>query len=73
MCVPINLEEYPSTVIADQLTLIERDLFSAIEVPELLNMSWQKENKHQIAPNVCAMVERTNLVSFFFYNILLKF
>ena len=58
----IALEELPASVIADQLTLIEWDLFTSIEVPELLNMSWKAKNRLEIAANVVAMVERTNLV-----------
>lgn len=60
----IALEELPASVIADQLTLIEWDLFTSIEVPELLNMSWKAKNRLEIAANVVAMVERTNLVSY---------
>lgn len=60
----LGLEEIPASTLAEQLTLIEWQLFSSIKVPELLNMSWKSDRKHEVAYHVVTMVERTNLLSY---------
>jgi hypothetical protein len=49
--------------LARQLTLIEAKLFNEIKPWELLNLAWSRKDKEQKAPNVLAMIKRTNLVT----------
>lgn len=48
---------------ARQLTLIEADLFRAIKPWELLNLAWSRKDKEQKAPNVLAMIARSNVIT----------
>ncbi len=49
--------------LARQLTLIEAKLFCAIKPWELLNLAWSRKDKEQKAPNVLAMIARSNVVT----------
>ncbi|RHY01921.1 hypothetical protein DYB36_001033 [Aphanomyces astaci] len=62
---------------ADQLTLLEQHNFHRIDHRELTNKNWTTEFKHDVAPNVMALIEleilhpklqavqRANMVAFF--------
>lgn len=52
------------TELARQLTLIEYSYFSAIEVPELMFSNWKKDNKKELSPNVCKLIDHFNRVIF---------
>ncbi len=54
--------EWPCIEIARQLTIIEFEIFEKIQPKELLNQSWNKENRRQRAPNIGKMIARTNQV-----------
>jgi len=65
---PKNLQSFTfndlhAQEVARQLTLIEFDLFKAIQPKELLNQCWNKKNKQELAPNVVSMIKRFNDVS----------
>jgi hypothetical protein len=49
--------------VARQLTLVEQQLFMAIEPSELLGLAWTKKDKAKRAPNLLKFIDRFNLVS----------
>jgi hypothetical protein len=49
--------------IARQITLIEHQLYKAIQPTECLGLKWTKPNKNELAPNICKMINRFNQVS----------
>uniref|UniRef100_A0A6B2L162 Ras-GEF domain-containing protein n=1 Tax=Arcella intermedia TaxID=1963864 RepID=A0A6B2L162_9EUKA len=51
-------------VIAQQLTLIEWEIYVKIREVELLNQSWSKEKRQPIAQNVVQLMQRANRTSF---------
>eukprot|EP00005_Dracoamoeba_jomungandri_P000702 CAMPEP_0174257274 /NCGR_PEP_ID=MMETSP0439-20130205/6438_1 /TAXON_ID=0 /ORGANISM="Stereomyxa ramosa, Strain Chinc5" /LENGTH=993 /DNA_ID=CAMNT_0015340291 /DNA_START=75 /DNA_END=3056 /DNA_ORIENTATION=+ len=57
--------------IAEQLTLVESNLYCAIEPQELLNQSWNSPKLQYRAPNVIAMINRANAVSFWVASMIL--
>eukprot|EP01113_Clastostelium_recurvatum_P031889 TRINITY_DN4032_c0_g1_i8.p1 TRINITY_DN4032_c0_g1~~TRINITY_DN4032_c0_g1_i8.p1 ORF type:complete len:1665 (+),score=458.48 TRINITY_DN4032_c0_g1_i8:252-5246(+) len=57
--------------IAQQLTIIEFDLFCRIQPSELFNQAWNgKVAKHK-APHILALIQRTNRLSFWIASLLL--
>lgn len=58
----LDITEWSSVEIARQLTLIEFDIFEKIQPRECLKQAWNKENRQEKAPNIYAMIERTNRV-----------
>ncbi|KAF2070563.1 hypothetical protein CYY_008110 [Polysphondylium violaceum] len=56
-------DEVDPIEIARQLTLIDSDLFRAINSKELLSLSWQKSDKEKRSPNLLKMIYRFNEVS----------
>ena len=49
--------------IARQVTLLEFDLYRAIQPSELVGSPWMKENKHQLSPNLLKMINFSTEVS----------
>eukprot|EP01102_Stenamoeba_stenopodia_P018147 TRINITY_DN661_c1_g1_i1.p1 TRINITY_DN661_c1_g1~~TRINITY_DN661_c1_g1_i1.p1 ORF type:complete len:1017 (+),score=351.00 TRINITY_DN661_c1_g1_i1:339-3389(+) len=49
--------------LARQLTLMEYDLFKQANPSEYLKQGWKKADKMTRSPNICAMIDRFNLVS----------
>ncbi|ETW05634.1 hypothetical protein, variant [Aphanomyces invadans] len=43
--------------VADQLTLLEEHMFHKVQHRELTNKNWTTEFKHDVAPNVMALIE----------------
>jgi son of sevenless-like protein len=51
--------------IAEHLTMIEYGIFSDIRLSEITSQAWNnKVHRREKAPNVVAMIERSNKVSF---------
>ena len=51
--------------ITEHLTMIEYGIFSDIRLSEITSQAWNnKANRRERAPNVVAMIERSNKVSF---------
>jgi len=52
--------------VADQLTLIEWEMYKEVEDGEFLHLNWKKDDakKKRLAPNVINLVERFNSVSY---------
>jgi len=59
-----SLLEIPASTLAEQLTLKESKMYRSIQAPELLNLAWKADNKESVAPNVVAIINRTNKVSY---------
>lgn len=51
--------------IARQVTLLEFDLYRAVQPSELVGCTWMKENKSTSSPNLLKMISFTNNVSTF--------
>ena len=58
--------------VARQLTILEHQLFSAIEGRELLNQCWNKDNKEVDAPNVTLTIRRFNQMSGWITSLIVK-
>jgi len=50
--------------IAEQLTLISWDIFSSIDLHELLNGAWSNVKTRHTAPHVISLIKRFNQISF---------
>lgn len=59
----VTINSYGALEIARQLCIISHKNFSKIEVKELLNVSWTKENKEILSPNVINLIRRSNNIS----------
>ena len=55
-----SLVKVHATELARQLTLVEHELFRAIEPPELLFANWKRDAKRDLAPHVCAVIDHFN-------------
>ncbi len=58
--------------VARQLSILEHNLFSAIEGCELLNQCWNKEQKEIDAPNVTLTIRRFNQMSGWITSLIVK-
>ena len=58
--------------VARQLTLLEFDLFTAIEMSELMGLRWNTPEKEVVSPNVMKMIRRFNQTSLWVQTILLR-
>mmetsp|Transcript_9301 Transcript_9301/g.23316 ORF Transcript_9301/g.23316 Transcript_9301/m.23316 type:complete len:480 (-) Transcript_9301:83-1522(-) len=60
----LNFLDLNVSEVAEQLTLIESEMFRRIQSHEFLKLSWRSKDRAVLAPGVVAMVERFNMVSF---------
>ena len=63
---PLNakmLHMFTADEVAQQLVLMESEMFTCITSPELLMQAWTKSDKHQAAPVVTAMANHFNHIS----------
>jgi hypothetical protein len=60
-----------SQEIAQQLTVIEYNLFSKIQPSELINQAWNGQAARRRAPHVLDLIQRTNRLSFWIASLLL--
>lgn len=51
------------TKLAQQLTLVDHEIFSSIHLKELLNQAWAKKDKASRSPNVMLFIQRFNEIS----------
>eukprot|EP00004_Rigifila_ramosa_P000430 TRINITY_DN1045_c0_g1_i6.p1 TRINITY_DN1045_c0_g1~~TRINITY_DN1045_c0_g1_i6.p1 ORF type:complete len:1041 (+),score=256.98 TRINITY_DN1045_c0_g1_i6:81-3125(+) len=58
----VTLDASPR-VMAEQLTLIDSEVFRSIHAKEFIGQAWAKKNKYERAPRIMAMIERFNAVS----------
>eukprot|EP01125_Pyxidicula_operculata_P022602 TRINITY_DN938_c0_g3_i2.p1 TRINITY_DN938_c0_g3~~TRINITY_DN938_c0_g3_i2.p1 ORF type:complete len:999 (-),score=200.13 TRINITY_DN938_c0_g3_i2:36-3032(-) len=59
----IKFRDINSIELARQITLQEKILFDKIRLWECLNEAWTKDNKNDIAPNICSFIQRFNYIS----------
>lgn len=57
-----TLLDFKSKALAEQMTLLDLELFSSIDVAEVLN--WAKEQKEELIPNLTKFTEHFNNVSY---------
>ncbi len=55
--------DFPPSKIAQQLTYIDFQMFSAVRFDEFYHCAWSKKNCEQNAPNLVRLIERFNKVS----------
>lgn len=53
-------EDLAPIEVADEMTLIEFEMFKKIKEREFLNLSWKNVKDHKAARNIKRMVERVN-------------
>ena len=63
--------DFHAEELAKQLTLIDAKNFHNIEIPEIL--SWGKEQKEELSPNLCIFTEHFNKVSYWCRTHVLSF
>lgn len=57
-----SLLDFKSETLAEQMTLLDADLFQKIEIPEVL--LWAKEQKEELSPNLTTFTEHFNKMSY---------
>ncbi|KFM63473.1 Rap guanine nucleotide exchange factor 1, partial [Stegodyphus mimosarum] len=57
-----SLLDFKSENIAEQMTVLDADLFQKIEIPEVL--LWAKEQKEELSPNLTTFTEHFNKMSY---------
>ncbi|XP_076335350.1 rap guanine nucleotide exchange factor 1-like [Tachypleus tridentatus] len=57
-----SLLDFKSEVLAEQMTLLDAELFQKIEIPEVL--LWVKEQKEDLSPNLTSFTEHFNKMSY---------
>jgi len=57
--------------VADQLTLIDLEIYRSIQATELLGQKWTKEGSRLLAPNLTALLQRVNKISYWFAHMIL--
>ncbi|XP_076464153.1 son of sevenless homolog 1-like [Babylonia areolata] len=58
--------------IARQVTLVEFDLYRAIQPSELVGSPWMKANKHQLSPNLLKMINFSTQFTFWLEKCILE-
>ncbi|XP_056146181.1 rap guanine nucleotide exchange factor 1b isoform X3 [Lampris incognitus] len=67
---PGNLHDFRSHEIADQLTLLDAELFYKIEIPEVL--LWAKEQNEEKSPNLTQFTEHFNNMSYWVRSLIIQ-
>ncbi|XP_078406138.1 rap guanine nucleotide exchange factor 1-like isoform X5 [Cetorhinus maximus] len=67
---PGTLHDFHSHEIAEQLTLLDADLFYKIEIPEVL--LWAKEQNEEKSPNLTEFTEHFNNMSYWVRSIIIQ-
>ncbi|XP_039272030.2 rap guanine nucleotide exchange factor 1-like isoform X1 [Styela clava] len=65
-----TVADFSSERIAEQMTLLDLELFQKIEIPEVLQ--WAKEQSEELSPHLTAFTEHFNKMSFWTRTIILK-
>jgi len=66
----MSIHEFSSEKIAEQLTLLDQELFQKLEIPEMLR--WSKEQSEEHSPNLTRFTEHFNNMSFWTRSIILQ-
>ncbi|XP_063066927.1 rap guanine nucleotide exchange factor 1b isoform X2 [Engraulis encrasicolus] len=67
---PGTLHDFRSHEVADQLTLLDAELFYKIEIPEVL--LWAKEQNEEKSPNLTQFTEHFNNMSYWVRSIIIQ-
>ena len=67
-----ELKSYSIPSYVQFITVLESSLFDAIELEEFLDKNWQKENKTELAPNLCLLSDHFNNVSLWVGSVILS-
>ncbi|XP_028830462.1 rap guanine nucleotide exchange factor 1b isoform X3 [Denticeps clupeoides] len=67
---PGTLHDFRSHEVADQLTLLDAELFYKIEIPEVL--LWAKEQNEEKSPNLTEFTEHFNNMSYWVRSIIIQ-
>lgn len=62
--------DFSSVKIAEQMTLLDLELFQKIEIPEVLQ--WAKEQSEELSPHLTAFTDHFNRMSFWTRTMILK-
>ncbi|KAG2389351.1 hypothetical protein C9374_013911 [Naegleria lovaniensis] len=62
---PFNIKQWEPSEIAKQITLLESNIFTAIEPKEFFGLGWTKKDKMTRAPNISHLTEQFNNLSTF--------
>jgi len=68
----VSLLHFDAKDLAQQMTLIDSELFRAIRLHELAGQAWNAKDKDVRAPNLLRLISHTNRVSFWIANSILK-
>jgi son of sevenless-like protein len=69
---PFDILQWSALEIARQMTIIESELFNAVEPKECFGLAWSKENKEDLAPNLVALSNRFQQVTLWIVNTILS-
>lgn len=61
---PLEFMNIDPLELARQITLVDRDAFTAIQAKEFLDQGWEKPDKDKRSPNVTQMIRNTNNLTF---------
>eukprot|EP00005_Dracoamoeba_jomungandri_P000989 CAMPEP_0174254994 /NCGR_PEP_ID=MMETSP0439-20130205/4324_1 /TAXON_ID=0 /ORGANISM="Stereomyxa ramosa, Strain Chinc5" /LENGTH=335 /DNA_ID=CAMNT_0015336935 /DNA_START=320 /DNA_END=1324 /DNA_ORIENTATION=- len=61
-----HLLGYTPTQLAQQLTILDAEMFQAINPNEFFKTAWSKDDKEKKAPNIVRMISRFNNLSYWF-------
>ncbi|XP_013420266.1 rap guanine nucleotide exchange factor 1 isoform X3 [Lingula anatina] len=67
---PMHLTLFKSQDIAEQMTLMDAELFQRIEIPEMLR--WSREQSEESCPNLTEFTEHFNKMSYWCRSLILK-
>lgn len=67
-----KLVDFSPKDIAQELTIIDSNLFSKIQASECIQKKWDKENRIKNSPNIHRIIERSNLFSLYLASEILK-
>ncbi|ELP86635.1 guanine nucleotide exchange factor, putative [Entamoeba invadens IP1] len=59
--------------VARHITVVQFELFRKIPVEELLSQCWMKKDNKTLTPNIVAMIQMTNKISYLVQNMILSF
>lgn len=60
-----NLMEWSSLELARQITFMEAEYFKKIQPKECLSQGWAKKSKYLLAPNIAALTDRWNNMTYY--------
>lgn len=67
-----RLLEFKPEELAQQLTLMDFEFFSALDTREFLELSWMKSDKEEKAPTILKLTRWTNKVAFWIVSEILS-